>query len=81
LQLSLRRVGDDLAAATDPTTMADLRLYQDKPREAPKEAIAAPPEPEPRFRIRTMRGLSEGAIFLTPTPGSRPDDHQGSAQK
>jgi pilus assembly protein CpaB len=73
LQLSLRRLGDDLAAVARPTTLADLRLYQEKPREEPKEApVAPPPEPVQPFQIRTLRGTHEGVVLVAPGPGATP---------
>jgi pilus assembly protein CpaB len=72
LQLSLRGLQDTRAANTRPTTLADLRLYQEQPREVAKETPAAPPPPPQPFQIRTLRGGHEGAIFVTPATESAP---------
>ena len=66
LQLSLRSPQDTRFAATQPTTMADLRLYQDKtPTPPPVEKVVEKTEPQ-AFQIRTLRGGQEGAIKVWP---------------
>jgi pilus assembly protein CpaB len=65
LQLSLRGLQDTRAANTRPTTLADLRLYQEQPKQTP----AAAPQP---FQIRTLRGGRGGVIFVTPAAAAAP---------
>jgi pilus assembly protein CpaB len=70
LHLALRNLNDNEAGYAEPTTVADLRLYQEKPRlEAPRSVSppAPPPEPERPVQIRTLRGSHEGAILVMPS--------------
>jgi len=64
LHLSLRNLQDSLAADTRPATLADLRLYHEKPKEV--APALAPPPPEP-LQIRTLRGGHDGAVYIHPS--------------
>jgi pilus assembly protein CpaB len=64
LHLALRNLNDNQAGDARPTTVADLRLYQDTPR---AEAPPATPEPVRPLQIRTLRGNHEGAILVVPS--------------
>jgi pilus assembly protein CpaB len=69
LHLALRNLNDNQAGDPQPTTVADLRLYQEKPRAEAPEPVSPPPPPEPvrPLQIRTLRGNHEGAILVVPS--------------
>jgi hypothetical protein len=78
MHLALRNLNDAQAADPRPTTVADLRLSQDKAR---AEAPPAPPEPVRPLRIRTPRGNQEGAILVVPSPPGARRPLSGMTQK
>jgi len=66
LHLSLRNLQDSQAADTRPATLADLRLYEEKPKEVARAPVAPPPPREP-LQIRTLRGGHDGAVYIQPS--------------
>jgi pilus assembly protein CpaB len=70
LHLSLRNSGDGNDANTQPVTLADLRLLQEKPKETklPEVDKKAPPPPKPArprpLRIRLLRGTQESIVTI-----------------
>jgi pilus assembly protein CpaB len=64
LHLSLRHPEDSQRATARRTTMAELGLVEEKPKE-PEPEVA--PEPPPPVRIRTLRGSQEGGVDVYPT--------------
>jgi pilus assembly protein CpaB len=65
LHLALRNAEDGADANTQPVTLKDLQILQEKPPEKPKEK-AAPPRPKrrPPIRIRIIRGTQESVVTI-----------------
>jgi len=68
LHLSLRNDEDEVAAITHPVTMKELRFLEEDPANAkPGTGDGSSPKRAAQpFRIRTMRGNSNGVVYVQP---------------
>jgi len=74
LHLALRNREDNEAAQTRPATLIDLRPPVPLPPPLPKA-----PEPPPTVKIRTIRGVHEGAVLIQIPPVSSASHQQAGA--
>ncbi len=95
LHLALRNLEDNKAAQTKPATLIDLRVRQEKPWDEWAKGVlewlgkalaqrppAPPPtgtEPPPTVKIRTIRGVHEGAVLIQTPSASWTSQQQAGA--